>query len=1041
MIPRRIALAGFLSYRDRQELLFENAAVWLLTGPNGSGKSAIFDALTYALFGHHRGGSVNAAELINKESNDSSVEFDFALDRQLYRIRRTLKRNPRGATSGTQQIERRLSNGSWVPVPNTGKKAEFDDWIAANIGLNYEAFTSSVLLLQGRTEKLLDARPSGRAEVLADVVAIGKYQRIHEAANAKRLNLKSKLDALTHQTAAVHDVTDAEFAVANEQIAACRTIRDAARRQVDAALETEALTRRWADAEARLVVARLKLSEAHALVGHAAEIESHYARWQELRSVLPAANTVIVMQARVLESRRKTEKYLKDRDLAHERKHLAEAAQRQARQQKAAVERQLQSHETRREELSQRLRELQGRLETAKLAEQQEAELRRLEADLGRLPPDPEAARIAAQKDVDRLAELARVIPLLERFQTDRTAFGMARVAEQTAKDEQQRIQTHGAIVRAKNDELAPHVVAAHQAKTDAEAHVATARAILAQTRTAAGEFTALDGATSCKACGQPLTAEHFAKEKATRESALKTADADHRVAVERLQQATAEDRKRSHHEAEIRDELTRLRDEYRDHAAHARQAAADGLRLRASLAVLFAELPNSVQGQIAPNPARDWSSTTFPNDVELNELHKESSALDAARVRLRDAVTNAAMAVRLRTQVESIRHSGNRLKADLPPAGSLEVRQQYQLLQTEETALHNAIKACRTNLADLEIQADKHGRDAHSATVALTDLTGRLNTEEVSRRHGDEAADRALATLPEEWRFAVQGGKLADYAEWSAEAERLTAEKIDGQFARLSVARAGLAALREEVASREGDVAKFDLTVRLPAEAARRQVIEARADLESQDAKLREVELLRAVLESRREQRAHLSIEFRRLDAEHNRYKILSELLGRDRLQRHLVREAERQIVEAANAALARLTEGELVLHIVPGEEGADRALDLECTNRTTGGPIPVAFLSGSQRFRVAVSLALGIGQFARQRNPIETIIIDEGFASLDRDGSAAMIREIRKLNAVVKCAIVVSHQEEFVAAFNDGYRFALVNGSTVVTRFRSEA
>src|SRR3712207_217129 len=75
MIPRRVRLGGFLCYKDEQEIAFDGSALWMLAGLNGSGKSTIFDAVTYALFGHHRGGATNAGELINKDSKALSVEF------------------------------------------------------------------------------------------------------------------------------------------------------------------------------------------------------------------------------------------------------------------------------------------------------------------------------------------------------------------------------------------------------------------------------------------------------------------------------------------------------------------------------------------------------------------------------------------------------------------------------------------------------------------------------------------------------------------------------------------------------------------------------------------------------------------------------------------------------------------------------------------------------------------------------------------------------------------------------------------------------
>ena len=96
------------------------------------------------------------------------------------------------------------------------------------------------------------------------------------------------------------------------------------------------------------------------------------------------------------------------------------------------------------------------------------------------------------------------------------------------------------------------------------------------------------------------------------------------------------------------------------------------------------------------------------------------------------------------------------------------------------------------------------------------------------------------------------------------------------------------------------------------------------------------------------------------------------------------------------------------------------------------------MAFLSGSQRFRVAVALALGIGQYAsKQHRPIESVIIDEGFGCLDRNGRQVMIQELHNLRGHLQCILLVSHQEEFAEAFSDGYHFELHNGSTKVSRF----
>jgi len=124
--------------------------------------------------------------------------------------------------------------------------------------------------------------------------------------------------------------------------------------------------------------------------------------------------------------------------------------------------------------------------------------------------------------------------------------------------------------------------------------------------------------------------------------------------------------------------------------------------------------------------------------------------------------------------------------------------------------------------------------------------------------------------------------------------------------------------------------------------------------------------------------------------------------------------------------------------LRLRPPADDYEVALDMEVINRATSeSPIPVAFLSGSQRFRVAVSLALGIGRFAcGEHRPIESVIIDEGFGCLDREGRQVMIQELHNLRDFLKRILLVSHQEEFADAFENSYHFELVNGSTRVTR-----
>ena len=312
MIPQRIQLKGFLCYKDEQEIDFDgNATLWMLSGLNGSGKSTIFDAVTYALFGHHRGGGQHAHELINKDSDGLLVEFDFLLDSQPYRAKRTLQPQHRGRRRGhAADLPPRAGgdngDGKWVPVEGTGQKREFDAWVAENIGLNYETFTSSVLLLQGKAEKLLDSKPEGRREVLAGIVDLERYERLHKKADEKRKGLEGELKGLSNRLAALPEVKPLEVVEADERIRAAEEAREQARAEVERLLGLEAQAREWADLQKRLADARGRWQQAERLLGDAAAIEKDVDRLRELRDVLPRLQVIAEQRNEVHKADEKT---------------------------------------------------------------------------------------------------------------------------------------------------------------------------------------------------------------------------------------------------------------------------------------------------------------------------------------------------------------------------------------------------------------------------------------------------------------------------------------------------------------------------------------------------------------------------------------------------------------------------------------------------------------------------------------------------------------------------------------------------------------
>jgi DNA repair exonuclease SbcCD ATPase subunit len=294
VIPQRIKLSGFLCYKEEQIIDFQGSAtLWMLSGLNGSGKSAIFDAVTFALFGHHRGGATGNAELINKESKQLSVEFDFLLNGHLCRIKRTQKRDNKGGTKGTQQIFH-LVDDDFQAVPDTTNKRDFDAWVSENIGLTYETFTSSVLLLQGKAEKLLDSRPEGRREVLASIVHLERYERLHARADERRKVLEGDAKSLNQRLAAIAEVDPLELGRVRLLITERQEQRAGARAEVERLQQLRNQAVLWRDLHARLNTTRQRHQKAMEILAESSTIEKAVDRLRELRQVCPLMQQISI---------------------------------------------------------------------------------------------------------------------------------------------------------------------------------------------------------------------------------------------------------------------------------------------------------------------------------------------------------------------------------------------------------------------------------------------------------------------------------------------------------------------------------------------------------------------------------------------------------------------------------------------------------------------------------------------------------------------------------------------------------------------------
>lgn len=1042
MIPRRVLLEGFLCYKEAQEIRFDDSSLWMLAGLNGSGKSSIFDAVTFALFGQHRGGGHDAHELINKHSDKALIEFEFSQEQQHYIAYRTIQRTKQGRARTTSQMFRVIGERR-EPVPDTNLKTGFDRWIEENIGLTYDTFTSSVLLLQGKAERLLDSTAKGRFEVLAGIVDLERYERLHRIADEEKKAEEARAEQVRTRLTSVPEVEDASLEEADRLIADAERLRAEAEGEAERLQAVEYQARQWRELCDRLTTATTRLRTAESVLTDAVQIETDFLRLEELRRVLPRLQTISTNTGHIEESERQSREFKTERQRCSDRVQELEHSREQTRSKIVSIQKLIDSEEKQREALNVEFQTASEHLFHLKEYEQQQLELEKVQAELKRIPGGDPAAQVAAARErCDALSGVAAAVPILTRFQSLRDELTKGIVQEQTAEKARQSVQARGEKLAAEFKALEPLLEAATKETRQAGEAAAAARTLLQQATASLESLDQLGDSHLCRHCGQPLTPGHLQEERKRRRKDVGAAEAKLKQATDALKVAQERERKVREQYDSKKQQIDEARLEYRDHQNQAKQSRQEVLRLQRDCASAHAELAEPFRFSICTMPPTDWATTSYPTLGDLDALRTRAAGIGIAREELRTAERMQQRWTALTVQENTLLQGLDRVRKTLP-ANLATVRSTHTRLEADIVALGRSLTARRSEVNEAQRQLDRLGKDLERVRGDLNTLDGKLATEEKTRELCRQAVAREKKELTESWRAASEKMGLRQLNDWLAERDRLEAQKTDERAQQLRHAQHSLETLRQECVELEAKQELFPIEARAePSEIAAR-LQQARQTVRGSEEQLAKARHQKSQLEGYRRQREELQRELRLAEKHHFHAKTLAQLLGRDRLQLHLVRQAERQVVDHANAVLDRLSGGQLYLRLC-GEADGDgttaKALELEAYNRETGEkPINVAFLSGSQKFRVAVALAMGIGQYAsRQHRPIESVIIDEGFGCLDRHNRQVMIQELQNLRGHLHCILLVSHQEEFAEAFTDGYHFELEDGATRVRPFR---
>ncbi|MCT4794274.1 AAA family ATPase [Exiguobacterium alkaliphilum] len=978
MRPVSLTITAFGPYAETETIDFtklEGRSMFVISGRTGAGKTTIFDAMTFALYGRASGSLRNASDFRSQYAEPerkTEIDFSFTIRDERYRIvRQPQQPHPKNKTPIPHEAVLYEWNDAWKPVAT--KVNDVEQTIESLLQLSYEQFSQILLLPQNQFRQLLDSDSVKKQQILQSIFKTEAYRAFQEEWVERHGKYRKQVEwAIETTRLKLLELEDEEIeTVAMRNVPDIITWLEDREERLLQTKDTVQLEKRAA--EIRLEEARTHLNEATVLLTLMEErdtyrnalntfcdAEEDRVRRRALIERLEKVMNVQPHYERFETLRRDAERIKKDR-IESQKRDETYAAQLETLHEQSDKMMELRQEAERANNRLTDIAELLPYVEEWQRATEKRTALKRQVEQLG------------VFTDEARLVELRDLEQKLAKQLEDKPA------TEQLVEAERRysQLEYHSHLVE-KCERVASELAACerngkdvqrqHTAQTTlVERFVEAEHALMADTlrdRLKAGD--------PCPVCG---SRSHEPVERSGGGANV----TEHQLAIETLRRLdTALHEARADYRA-LKRQLDELVNE-RDTASEALQfhgPASEALKHQASLV-------QTLRGDVEERKRLEATYRTTTQAVRKLETAKREQA--EKRQSLFEALQSIQETLQTMRQVDGMTRT---------------------TLTTERDQLTLRLQAVTREVAEYERRLEEVNRLKWGEAERFRLLTEQLEFEERRLNEARAQLDEALQKIELTEDAFLQDRTLVDTLPTLK--ERLAKEleeagRIEHALQAVEVKigarpRPEVEALKERVrvAQEENEsLSERLVTADVHLKRHRQTVREWNALREQTDADVRRLETIKLIADTGR------GVNPQKLTFETYVQTAFFD-----------------QILHAANIHLDQMTSGQFQLErkIETAKGNAKSGLELLVFDAYTGQSRRVQNLSGGEGFKASLSLALGLAEVVQQLSggvSLETMLIDEGFGTLDAESLDQAIELLMSLQSSGRLVGVISHVQE---------------------------